>query len=109
MRAGFVLALSLTAASAVFSQQPSPLPSGALAYGGFAGEFRADGTFSIAGQGWPTFKGTWKAEGTQIALALPQPEKLAQGLAESQVLARAVKWHSERRVLPKEILSDIQL
>ena len=64
------IALGLSA-----SQQASPLPSGPLTFGGFAGEFRADGTFQIAGAGWPTFTGTWKADGAQVELRLTEPVK----------------------------------
>ena len=57
------------------AQQASPLPSGPLVFGGFAGEFRADGTFQIAGAGWPTFAGTWKADGGVVELLLTTPVK----------------------------------
>jgi hypothetical protein len=57
----------------VSSQQPSPLPSGPLVFGGLAGEFRADGTFTISGTGWPTLVGTWKAADGQVELALAKP------------------------------------
>jgi outer membrane protein assembly factor BamB len=55
------------------AQQSSPLPRGALAFGAFTGEFRADGTFSIAGQGWPAMAGTWTIDGREITLALTTP------------------------------------
>ena len=46
-----VLAVVVVAAGAVIvaAQQSSPLPAGALVFGVFTGQFRADGTFSIAG------------------------------------------------------------
>ena len=49
------------------------LPSGPMAFGEFGGQFRADGTFSITGEGWPAFTGTWKADGGQVALTLAPP------------------------------------
>ena len=54
-------------------QQKPAIPPGPMVFGGFAGEFRADGTFSIAGAGWPTFVGTWKADGARVELALTKP------------------------------------
>jgi hypothetical protein len=55
------LYLPLLALTAVASaQQASPLPSGLLAFGVFTAEFRADGSFTISGQGWPTLAGNWK-------------------------------------------------
>ena len=54
-------------------QQASPLPAGKLAFGGFTGEFAADGTFSISGQGWPKLAGTWKATGSRVELVLTNP------------------------------------
>ncbi len=67
------LVLAFVAVSVLSAQQASPLPTGPLAFAGFAGEFRADGTFSIAGPGWPAMKGTWKADGTQVTLVLAPP------------------------------------
>jgi outer membrane protein assembly factor BamB len=60
-------------------QQPQVIPSAPLVFGGFRGEFRGDGTFSIAGQGWPVLTGTWKAEGGSVTLVLVKPP---QGCAE---------------------------
>lgn len=55
------------------AQAPSPLPSGPLVFGGLAGEFRADGTYSFGGPGWPTFTGSWKADGGEITLQMAKP------------------------------------
>jgi hypothetical protein len=52
--------LALVALSAATQQKPA-IPPGPMVFGAFAGEFRADGTFSIAGQGWPALVGIWKA------------------------------------------------
>ena len=38
-----------------------------------AGEFRADGTYSIGGSGWPTLAGTWKVEAGIVELGLAKP------------------------------------
>jgi outer membrane protein assembly factor BamB len=68
-------------------QTTSPLPSGPLSFGAFTAQFvpgpstelRAGpstelraGTFTLEGQGWPAFKGSWKAEAGQIELLVPQ-------------------------------------
>ena len=54
--------------------QSTLLPTVPLAFGGFAGQFRADGTFSITGSGWPTMNGTWKADGKRVELILVPPQ-----------------------------------
>ena len=54
-------------------QQPSALPAGKLAFGAFTGEFAANGTFAISGEGWPPFAGTWKATGSRVELVLTNP------------------------------------
>ena len=73
-RAGSVfslLALSCAVAAPIGAQQQgSPLPSGRLAFGGFEGEFGADGTFSIEGDGWPPLTGTWESTGSLLVLTL---------------------------------------
>src|SRR5262245_53568016 len=61
--AGILLALA--------APQPSPMPSGPLVFGAFGARFGADGVFTIEGQGWPAFKGSWKAAGDQIELVTP--------------------------------------
>ena len=66
-------ALTVIAAATARMQQASPLPAGKLAFGGFIGEFAADGTFAIAGQGWPKLAGSWKATGSRVELALTNP------------------------------------
>ena len=64
-----VAALAL-ALSGVVAQQGSPsLPEGNLRYGAFTARFAADGTFSLEGQAWPTFTGTWTRDGEIIVLS----------------------------------------
>ena len=64
-------AIVVTAVAA--AQQTASIPTGKLAFGGFTGEFAADGSFTIAGPGWPTMTGTWKAEGARGELVLSNP------------------------------------
>src|SRR5438477_7781005 len=73
-----VAAIVLTVPAA--AQQLQPIPSGPLKFGGFDGEFRADNTFRIAGQGWPTMAGTWKRNGNSIELIVPQAPQECQGV-----------------------------
>jgi outer membrane protein assembly factor BamB len=47
------------------------LPSTPLVFGVFSARFGADGTFGIEGEGWPTFKGSWKIDGDRIELMSP--------------------------------------
>jgi outer membrane protein assembly factor BamB len=54
------------------AQPPAPVPpSYPLQFARFAATFGADGAFTIEGPGWPTFKGTWKAQGAEIELLTP--------------------------------------
>ena len=54
------------------AQQPAPaLPSTALRYGVFKVTFAPEGAFTLQGQGWPTFTGTWKNEGGELTLGRP--------------------------------------
>jgi outer membrane protein assembly factor BamB len=66
-------ALALLATPTVARQLT--LPSTPLTYGFFTVQFGGDGTFLLQGQGWPTFKGTWKASGTEIDIETPGIEQ----------------------------------
>jgi outer membrane protein assembly factor BamB len=53
--------LMLLAALASSAAQPAPaLPSSPMAFGAFSVTFDANGTFTLQGQGWPTFRGSYK-------------------------------------------------
>jgi outer membrane protein assembly factor BamB len=62
----------LTAIAAIIALQASPspqaLPSGPLRFGVFSVRFGQDGAFTLQGEGWPAFKGTWKSTGEEIEL-----------------------------------------
>src|SRR5215216_3224468 len=58
----------LAAMAQAAGQSPAPMPAGPLTFGGFSARFGADGAFSLEGQGWPPFKGTWKQQGREIEL-----------------------------------------
>jgi outer membrane protein assembly factor BamB len=64
MRTTLALALGLLQ----LAQNPAPLPHGPLRFGVFAARFAEDGAFTLSGDRWPTFEGTWKAEGAEITL-----------------------------------------
>ena len=55
---------------AVGGQRPSvgEIPSTPLMYGFFTARFAADSTFSLEGQGWPAFNGSWKRDGANVVL-----------------------------------------
>jgi outer membrane protein assembly factor BamB len=63
-----VFGCALTGAVAVARQS---LPSGPVTYGFFTAQFAADGTFTLRGDGWPTFTGTWKAAAGVLQIATP--------------------------------------
>ena len=51
--------------------QPPSIPTTPLTFGFFVARFADDGTFALEGQGWPAFKGTWKAAEGHIELLSP--------------------------------------
>src|SRR5437879_6284376 len=63
------LALVSALPSGVVGQQAAPtLPSSPMRFGAFVARFGADGSFLLEGQGWPSFKGAWKADADRIEL-----------------------------------------
>lgn len=54
---------SLLAVALLPFVQSSELPGGALRFGAFTTELEPDGRIRIAGEGWPTFLGTWRESG----------------------------------------------
>ena len=65
----FARATRSLAVVAIVAQQPaSVLPSSTLQYGAFKARFASDGTFTLQGQGWPTFSGTWKGERDEVTI-----------------------------------------
>jgi outer membrane protein assembly factor BamB len=65
--------VAIAAGRPLVSQQV--LPSAPLTYGFFTVQFSADGTFSLRGDGWPTFAGTWKADDRELNIATPSVAK----------------------------------
>jgi hypothetical protein len=64
--------LSITVSSARGpGQSDLQLPSGPLTFGMFSARFGSDGTFTLEGRDWPPFKGTWRAEASEIELRTP--------------------------------------
>src|SRR3954468_11064104 len=61
----------LAAVLLVLFQQEPVVPSSPLAFGVFSAHFAADGIFTLDGQGWPGFRGTWKAQAGEIEIATP--------------------------------------
>jgi outer membrane protein assembly factor BamB len=71
------LTLAAAAVAAVAAQPASPLPAHPLVFGFFRATFAPGGAFSLAGQGWPSFDGTWKAEGAELTLQTTAPQAKA--------------------------------
>jgi len=62
----------LVSGSRTFARQTAPtVPFGPLKFGGFVASFQPDRTFTLAGKGWPPFKGTWSIDGTRMELMTP--------------------------------------
>jgi outer membrane protein assembly factor BamB len=56
--------------TAVARQAPQ-LPPTPLTFGFFTARFESNGNFTLEGQGWPAFKGTWTQQAAEIQLATP--------------------------------------
>ena len=46
------------------------IPSHPLSFGVFLARFDPAGTFTLEGEGWPKLNGTWKNEGSEVALSM---------------------------------------
>ncbi len=66
--AGILAGILYWSLSARAEQAPRGVPSMPLRFGELAARFGADGMFSLEGKGWPTFKGTWKIDGTALQI-----------------------------------------
>jgi len=66
-----VVAAVLLVSDVVQTRQTAvAIPDTPLAFGAFSAQFRSDGTFSLAGEGWPSMRGTWIVNGSEIVLRL---------------------------------------
>jgi outer membrane protein assembly factor BamB len=65
------LAAAAALLSASLAARQTPLPTTPLTYGFFTLQFGADGGLFLKGEGWPTFTGTWKVEGSALEVATP--------------------------------------
>jgi hypothetical protein len=66
-----MLAALLLAVPPMAAQQAPTLPTTPLAFGFFTARFAPDGTFTMTGDGWPTFTGTWTLKAEEIELETP--------------------------------------
>ena len=72
-RAGILVAMlacSFQITSNPLDAQQASIPDAPLAFGAFSAQFRGDGTFSLAGEGWPSMQGTWTINGSEMELRL---------------------------------------
>lgn len=66
--ASAALGLVLTMAPGLVARQGTPLPATPLQYAAFTARFAADGAFTLRGEGWPPFSGTWTREGDELTI-----------------------------------------
>jgi hypothetical protein len=69
----------LAAGQGATAPQGAPLPATPMTFGAFTATFGPDGTFVLEGQGWPPFKGTWKAAAGVVVLTTTGGEKGEKG------------------------------
>ena len=65
-----VFALTSTTDVARARQAAVSIPNTPLTFGAFSAQFRADGTFSLAGEGWPSMRGTWTVKDSEMVLRI---------------------------------------
>jgi hypothetical protein len=53
------------------SGRAASLPAAPLSFGAFTATFAQGGAFSLEGQGWPAFKGTWSVTGGTVEIVTP--------------------------------------
>ena len=66
-----VLAVMSVLVSSAFPsalQTAPPIPTTPLVFGAFSARFGDDGRFTLEGEGWPSFIGTWKRDGAHVEL-----------------------------------------
>jgi outer membrane protein assembly factor BamB len=63
------------------------IPNAPLVFGVFSAHFRSDGTFSLAGEGWPSMQGAWTLTGTEIVLRLSRAPAECSDAARYTVIA----------------------
>jgi outer membrane protein assembly factor BamB len=71
---GALIAIAAAALTGSLYARQGTVPSTPLVYGFFTVQFAADGTFSLKGDGWPTFVGTWKALDAVVDIMSPVPK-----------------------------------
>lgn len=62
--------IALSASISLGAQQR--VPTDPIVFGAFKARFAPDGAFILEGQGWPPFKGTWKAAGDEVEIITPE-------------------------------------
>src|SRR5437773_2715005 len=68
MKTPRIAAFALLAAAGVQAPSDGTLPSTPLAFGVFTARFGADGSFTLEGEGWGRFRGTWKRDGNAVEI-----------------------------------------
>lgn len=71
-------AILLTCAVLTAAQEPAGIPSVPMHYGFFTITFAANGDFTLQGEGWPSFKGNWKAVGDELTISTPTVQDCSQ-------------------------------
>jgi outer membrane protein assembly factor BamB len=89
LASGLVLAGAGTPAAAQHQHDhhdasASTLTATPLTFGVFTARFEANGDFTLAGWGWPSFRGDWRRAGEDVAIISPGPEG-CQGLGRYRI------------------------
>jgi outer membrane protein assembly factor BamB len=93
MRAALV-SLGCVLVATAAAAQPVTLPDGPLRFGVFTARFDPTGTFTLTGDRWPTFDGTWKMDGRviEVTSAAPPPKCAPSGRYRIDTAAGRVRF-----------------
>ena len=96
----YSLILAVLFLTSAYGQQSTvSLPTEDLKFGVFQAKFDPAGTFTIAGERWPTLTGSWKANGSEIELIIPSAPKGCEGPGK-------YKFHLEGKHVGFDLVSD---
>jgi len=78
------------------------LPAGRLSFGAFTARFGEQGAFTLEGDEWPAFRGTWKTDGAQVELVSPAGPNVPDGCDGPG----RYRFHVEDRRVSFDLVSD---
>ena len=104
-----VLASSIPGSAGTAQDVASPLHPTRLAFGDFLAPFDSDHSFTLEGNGWPTFIGTWNIDDEQIDLLSTQGGPGCDGTGRYRFRTEGTRLHLELAsddCMPRRMILD---